>query len=130
MPDMSRFFSPADYVSLAKNTETLHAAEAQLRTIRAKYLPILQEYTTPTNARKLLRAHEVQVSRLICGKAALSDFPFGSNSTEKLTDRLAAVHNTWLKYISAIVTESHLFEKYGTADANSKAVAEEPLPVV
>jgi hypothetical protein len=116
MPDMSRFFSTADHVSLSKNVEVLKEAESYLRTTRAKFTPILEEYTTSTVARKLLRLNEVQVARLICGKPNLPEFPYGSNASQKWPDRIAALHNHWIKYISTVVTESNLFEKYGSSE--------------
>ena len=118
---MSRLFSTSDFVSLAKNTTLLKEAESYLRENRSKFMPILQEHTTQTNARKLLRLNDVQVARLMCRKLALPEFAFGSNATEKVADRLSALNANWLKHVDQVLMQSQLFQKYGPRVASNAA---------
>jgi hypothetical protein len=123
MPDVSRFFATSDFASLAKNKETLDQTEAYLRSIRADFTEVLCKHTTLANARKFLRQNEMQTVRMICGKPALAEYPFGSASSVKLQDRLTALKNNWLKYVGKHITEANLHQTYGTDEdeANSQA---------
>jgi hypothetical protein len=105
-------------VSLAKNVEVLKEAEAYLRTTQAGFTPILEDYTTSTNGRKLLRLNEVQIARLICGRPPVSEFAYGSNASHQWPEHIVAVHNPWIKHISFVVKESNLFEKYNISDGS------------
>ena len=80
-----------------------------------QFLKVLEPYTTPTNSRRLIRAGEIQAVRMACGKPALPEFPFGSNSSQTLKERLEALRNNWLQYVTMTLPESQLSQTYGTS---------------
>ena len=90
MPDMSRFYTTNDFVSLGKNTEALEMGEAFLKSCRATFEPVLSKHTTLANARKYMRLNEMQCVRMMTGKPAMTEYGYGSNNTVKLEDPLSS----------------------------------------
>ena len=117
-PDVSRLFSPSDFMSLAKNTEALEKAETYLKGNRTTFIDVLAEHAGLPGAKAFVRKQEIQVVRMVSGKGALPDYTFGTNATAKLDERLKVLHQKWLKYVTTQLPASKLFELHGDPEAD------------
>ena len=99
-PSVAAFLEPANLLSLCRKTDLLKTIETQIRDLRAKYLPILEEALGDRQARLELAVYLDLIIRCLFSKPwPLLDpkvtLPVGKFSQEKIWD-LGVV---WSKYL-------------------------------